>query len=105
MALLYYEVRYLTGVMLHPVRLDVLRSDPVAGTASFLKLGPAQSVLRLRDEEAERMYQLLKAGNPTAAVCWPDIPEVVEQGDVPDIEEALTDGRAALHIGDGQRRG
>jgi len=68
-----YEVRYLTPVMPHPVPLDDLRKDPIAGTASFLKRGPAQSVLRLRVEEAERMYRMLNERNDRKAACWPDI--------------------------------
>ena len=97
---LLYEVRYRTGLLANRLGIAELRRDPIAGTAIFLKLGPATSVVRLTKEEGERIYQLVRQRNPSLKGPWPLPQGVVARGTPApvshDDDMAFAEGNQAL---------
>ena len=68
-----FEVRYLTHRFVVMPTIKELRQVPVVENASFLKSGPATTILKLTREEGEALYQFLSVRNPDCATIWPDI--------------------------------
>src|ERR1035438_8174042 len=68
-----FEVRYLTHRFAVMPTITELRQVPVVENASFLKLGPATTILKLTQEQGEALYQFLSVRNPNCAKIWPDI--------------------------------
>lgn len=68
-----FEVRYLTHRFVVMPTIKELRQVSVVENASFLKSGPATTVLKLTQEQGEALYQFLSVRNPDCATIWPDI--------------------------------
>lgn len=68
-----FEVRYLTRRFAVMPTITELRQVPVVDDASFLKVGPATTVLQLKHEQAQALYQFLCVKNPDCAGIWSDL--------------------------------
>ncbi|MEP7135416.1 MAG: HNH endonuclease [Chloroflexota bacterium] len=68
-----FEVRYLTNVFGNPVRIEELRKHSLTHQASFLKIGPTQTVMPLTQQQGEALYHLVISKNPGHSI-WKDIP-------------------------------
>ena len=81
-----FEVRYLTHRFAVMPTIKELRQVPVVGNASFLKSGPATTVLKLTHEQGEALYQFLSVRNPDCARIWPDIAAELPAHLLPDVD-------------------
>lgn len=68
-----FQVRYLSGMLPKPIGIEVLRGDPVLGSASFLKSGPAGTVFPITLDQGARLYQLVCDQDPSLRKVWPDL--------------------------------
>lgn len=66
-------MKYLTNVFDNPTGINELRSHSLIRQASFLKIGPAQTVMPLTQQQGEALYNLVVSKNPKYAI-WKDIP-------------------------------
>jgi hypothetical protein len=81
-----FQVRYLTrrlGVM---PTIKELRQVPVVENASFLKSGPATTILKLTREEGKALYRFLSVKNPDCARVWSDIAAELPAHLLPDVD-------------------
>jgi hypothetical protein len=75
-----FGVRYLTDLISQPLYKDELERDAVLADASFLKSGPATTVLSLPRDQAHRLAELVANSEPAfAPVCLRWFPSI---GDV-----------------------
>ena len=58
-----YKLKYLTPVVPNPLSHAELKVDSALESASFLRPGVAQSVVRLLDEHAAHLYRLMATKN------------------------------------------
>ena len=70
-----FEVRYETSVLRTPIAAEMLKADPLVGTASFLKSGPSGTVFPISMEQARRMYEVVGDANRDAKHVWSDLRE------------------------------
>jgi len=61
----WFDLLYMTASIETPLGIEELRSDPVVGTASFLKAGAAGTVFPLTDAQAERLLRLVQRNSST----------------------------------------
>jgi hypothetical protein len=85
-----FEVRYLTHRFAVMPTIKELRQVPVVENASFLKLGPATTILNLTQEQGEALYQFLSVRNPDCARIWPDIVADLSAHFLPDLDGDFT---------------
>jgi hypothetical protein len=76
-----FEVRYVTRPLAYRPTIDELRRVPVVNQASFLKSGPATTVLPLSDLQSGLLMDFLRSRNPELALIWPDITLVESTAD------------------------
>jgi hypothetical protein len=68
-----FLVRYLTGILAAKPTITELRQIPFLNEASFLKSGPAATVLSISTERAELLIRVIYGKNPELPVVWPDV--------------------------------
>jgi hypothetical protein len=81
-----FEVRYLTRRFAVMPTIKELRLVPALENASFLKSGPATTILKLTHGEGEALYQFLSERNPDCARIWPDIAAELPAHFLPDVD-------------------
>lgn len=81
-----FEVRYLTHRFAMMPTIRELRQVPVVKDASFLKVGPATTVLKLTHEQGEALYRFLTIRNPECAKIWPDLAAQTPAYVIPDLD-------------------
>jgi ASCH domain len=59
----WFTLRYTTGPLENPLRIEQLRADRVLGDASFLKAGAAGTVFALTPTQATRLMELVRGAN------------------------------------------
>jgi hypothetical protein len=82
----FYSIQYLTALLQQKPTLTALRTIPALSDASFLKAGPAVSVLSLRTTEAIALFEVVAELNPDLVTIWLDIPrgqEGISDLDIP----------------------
>lgn len=89
-----YEVRYVSGILDHPLEQAALRADAIVRNAIFLKRGPAASVLRLSEDEGKHLYRLILSSNASAAGIWPSLE--LEETSLSDVDESAMEGDSRL---------
>lgn len=68
-----FELEYLTRKLAGTSSIQQLREIPGLQSASFLKPGPATTLLSLRPEEAKILFQFLCAEHDALRSIWPDL--------------------------------
>ena len=73
----HFHLRYLTEFLDDPISAKQLRADPVVGSTSFLKAGPAGTLFPLTPPQAERLATLVLDANPGLELPAPCSPKRV----------------------------
>lgn len=81
-----YRVRFLTLRFAYMPHIDELRLVDGLQNASFLKLGPASTVLSLSEDQAQVLFTVLMKDNPEIRSVWPDLVPSLETVTLPDID-------------------
>ena len=92
-------VEHTTARLTHMPTIRELR--PISGleNASFLKIGPARTVLSITNDEAEHLIHLLKQHNPELQNIWVNTEEqhtVREEAGLVDVDLIATEGKQRL---------
>lgn len=89
-----FGVKYLTHMLDAPIHLTTLRQNAAVIGASFLKVGPAQTVLSLTQEQGEAMYRMVVSKNSQYHI-WQDVSDADDKGIVDYIEVEKRDVKSA----------
>lgn len=81
-----FEIAHLTRKLEGMPALAELKNIPGLQGASFLKSGPATTILVLTQEQGEVLYQLLCQKDPDLSRVWPDI-AAAQTDSLPDPED------------------
>jgi hypothetical protein len=68
-----YKVRFLTTRFTYTPNINELRAVKGLEEASFLKSGPASTILSLSEDHARNLFEVLLNGNPEIASVWPGL--------------------------------
>jgi hypothetical protein len=91
-----FRVRYLSRRLRSMPTIHELRSLPIVNESSFLKAGPATTVLALTQPQAQAILSLLAARNADVAAIWPSPLPADSAPVVLDIDFVAQEGRPHL---------
>jgi HNH endonuclease len=78
--------------------IEELRRIPVLNQASFLKAGPATTVLPLKVDQADVLLRILCTRNPELRGIWPDVEIRAYAELLPDIDDTFSGREGGLKI-------
>jgi len=81
-----FKVEYLTPVIPNPLSINKLRASSAINDASFLKVGPTQTVLPLTQKQGTALYRIVISDNPKFHI-WKDIGLINPQPPVVSLEK------------------